>query len=125
MNQELLEEARRHFNEPMLSGFSLCRCIGYAEDEHDCYLIVSQGGERQWITFVGGYTYLDALKRQNKCLIDGKEWDDFARLDSLLSLNGAPREPEFSGVRAEGILTRLRDETEADISVRLRKKVQP
>lgn len=97
-NAELREEALAHFNEPILVMFDLCRCVGYAEDDKDCYLVVRHPREGLiWHTFVGGYTYLDCLKGRNhqKSRLTSEEWDDFTQLDSLLALNGAPREPKF------------------------------
>jgi hypothetical protein len=92
MDAGLLQEAKTHFNEPILVVFDLCRCVGYAEDDADCYLVVRHPRRGLiWHTFVGGYTYLDALKGRNPA----GEWDDLTRLDSLLALNGAPKEPEF------------------------------
>jgi len=109
MNLDLLTEASRHFNEPILIGFNLCRCVGYAEDNNDCYLIsrirpakFKESGlevKYTWTSFVGGYTYLDSLKGQGYCkLKTGEEiddLDDFYRLDKLLELNGVPREDTF------------------------------
>jgi hypothetical protein len=94
----LFQEAKQHFNEPILIGFDLCRCVGYAEDDDDCYLMIRDPRRGLiWHTFVGGYVYLDSLKGQNRCSSSstGEEWDDFTRLDSLLELNGAPKEAEF------------------------------
>jgi hypothetical protein len=92
MQEDLLQEARDHFNEPILVGFDLCRCVGYAEDDEDCYLIVNVPRRGLvWHTFVGGYTYLTILKSQDKC----GEWNDFTRLDSLLELNGIPKVKEM------------------------------
>lgn len=97
MNHEFCYEAKRHFNEPILIGFDLCRCIGYAEDEEDCYLLVQHPNYgRVKHTFVGGYTYLNCLKGQGYVeSTSGEDWDDFFRLDTLLELNGAPKEQEF------------------------------
>jgi hypothetical protein len=92
MNTEYLREAQSHFNEPILLGFDLARLIGYAEDDEDCYLVVRDPRRGLvWATLVGGCTYLDCLRGRNVC----GEWDDFTRLDSLLAMNGAPREAEF------------------------------
>ena len=100
MQNNLLEEAKKHFNEPILIGFDLGRCVGYAEDNEDCYLIIRYPRPHHeilsWHTFVGGYTYLDILKGQECCKSStGEDWNDFTRLDSLLELNGAPKEKEF------------------------------
>lgn len=89
---ELRQLCLDHFNEPMLIGWTLVRCIGYGEDESDCYIIVrAMGGERLWHSMVGGYVWLRCLQGQEQA----GEWDDYKRLDNLLALNGAPCEPEF------------------------------
>lgn len=111
-NNHLIQEAKQHFNEPILIMLDLCRCVGYAEDDADCYLLVrwpsmglTEGGTITRHTFVGGYTYLDRLKGQNSVTSrDGEEWDDFTRLDTLLEINGAPKEKEFI-CRIEGSRT--------------------
>jgi hypothetical protein len=99
MSNELLDMVRSHFNEPMLNMGQLVRCIGYGEDESDCYIIVRQMDREHpvvWITCVGGYTFLDRLKGQNYVRsTGGEDWDDLTRLDSLLLHNGSPRESEF------------------------------
>lgn len=91
------KEALEHFNEPILVGFNLCRCIGYAEDNVDCYLVVHDPYEGIFRhTFVGGYTYLNNLKGCNYCkLSSGEDCDDFTRLDSLLTLNDVPKRDKF------------------------------
>jgi len=91
-SQELLDMCRAHFNEPIIASFDLMRCIGYGETGVDCYVIAKgRGGKVVWLTCVGGYTFLDRLKGQER----GGVWDDFTRLDSLLGYNGAPKEDEF------------------------------
>jgi hypothetical protein len=97
MQEDLLQEAEQHFNEPILIGLEVSRCVGYAEDEDDCYLIVNVPRRGlAWHMFVGGYTYLDVLKGQGRCESPtGEEWDDFTRLDSLLEVNGVPKVTEF------------------------------
>ena len=98
MQENLYQEALLHFNEPILMGFDLCRCVGYAEDADDCYLVARDRRRGLvWHTFVGGYTYLDVLKGQDQCKskTTGETWDAFTRLDSLLGLNGVPKEPNF------------------------------
>ena len=96
---ELEQMAFDHFNEPMLCGFELVRCIGYGEYASDCYVIARRPNpraERIWITCVGGYTFLDRLKNQRHVKAhNGEEWDDLRRLDYYLGLNGVPREAEF------------------------------
>jgi len=65
---ELEMEVRAHFNEPMLSGWEIGRCVGYAEDESDNYIIISfpNGSKRSkvWATLVGGYTWLSSLRNK-------------------------------------------------------------
>jgi hypothetical protein len=101
MQQNLHDEAKLHFNEPILMGFDLGRCIGYGETDEDCYLIIKDPRRGvYWHTFVGGYTYLDCLKQQGITIplhpsYPGEIWTDFSRLDTLLELNGAPKEQEF------------------------------
>lgn len=93
---DLEQMCRDHFNEPMLSSFEVVRCIGYGEDEHDCYVIMlHRGGKRTWHTCVGGYIFLDALRGQDHIITGVNEYDDLGRLDSMLSLNGAPKQDEF------------------------------
>jgi len=99
-----------HFNEPVLFGFEVARIIGYGEDDEDCYLITryTNGWHRisltrdgiVWHSAVGGYIFLDGLKGQNPVMtnnpkFDGEIWDDYTRLDRLLSMNGCPREEKF------------------------------
>lgn len=93
----ILDEVIEHFNEPVLAYDNLVRLIGFGEDESDYYYIcVHVGGETVWYTAVGGMFYLNRLKGQGFVTnIDGKEWDDFLRLDSFLSLNSAPKVDEM------------------------------
>jgi hypothetical protein len=96
---EFLAEVRAHFNEPMLSMFSVVRCVGYGEDDCDCYIIAQRPnpkGDLIWLTMVGGYTFLDRLKGQGHVVsTSGEDWDDLFRLDHVLALNGAPKAEEF------------------------------
>lgn len=94
MTDELHREVAEHFNEPMLAGFDLVRCIGYGEDDSDCYVIYRRpGGEVIWHTMVGGYTFLSRLKGQGYARsTSGEDWDDLFRLDHMLALNGCPKE---------------------------------
>jgi hypothetical protein len=97
---EIEKMCREHFNEPVLLGFELGRLIGFAEDDHDYYLIIRYpkypDGRLSYHTAVGGYIFLDRLKFQNCVVSTGEEvWSDYTRMDSLLTLNGAPKEPEF------------------------------
>lgn len=98
MMENLLAEAVKHFNEPILMGLTIGRCIGYAEDDEDCYLIVrDRFGVAVRHTFVGGFTYLDCLKGKHIIISkeSGEEWDDYYRIDKLLELNGCPKENTF------------------------------
>lgn len=94
---DLQKMCEAHFNEPMISGSEIVRCIGYGETAVDCYIITRHiGGKVSWSTCVGGYVFLDRLKGQNRVTSNsGDNWDDLTRLDSLLSLNGCLREAEF------------------------------
>lgn len=118
----LLEEAKLHFNEPVLISDKLARVIGYAEDDEDCYLIVRYcrdgsitldgNGPVSWCTFVGGYTFLTCLKQQGVVIpkhpsFPGEIWTDYSRLDSLLKLNGSPKEEEFLQILKTVTRTRL------------------
>jgi hypothetical protein len=98
-NKTLRDEVEAHFNEPMLCGTELVRCVGYGEDAIDCYIITRRPnphGDVMWITLVGGYTYLNRLKGQGYVKGNtGEDWDDLFRLDSTLTLNGAPKEEKF------------------------------
>ncbi len=95
---------RDHFNEPVLLIFEVGRLIGYAEDDHDSYLIVQmpysvrhkEGNGIIYHTAVGGYIFLDVLKDKERVVgTTGEVWDDFYRLDSVLERNGAPKVAEF------------------------------
>lgn len=97
----LEDEFRSHFNEPVISGDRIMRCVGFGEDDSDFYVLLKDmNGRIIWHTAVGGYTFLNRLKGQNYVMgqKDGKdweEWDDFKRLDNFLELNGAKKEDEF------------------------------
>jgi hypothetical protein len=94
------EMCREHFNEPVLLGSNLGRLIGFAEDDHDYYLIIRYpdypDGRISYHTAVGGYIFLNQLKFQD-CVVSttGEVWSDYTRMDSLLALNGSPKEEEF------------------------------
>lgn len=91
MMDKLEKMCRDHFNEPVLLHTELGRCIGYAEDERDCYIIVkSADGHVYWHTCVGGYVWLDRLKGQDPA----GDWDDFVRVDRDLE-HRCPKEKEF------------------------------
>lgn len=97
MMENLFEEVKSHFNEPVLLGWDVGRIIGYAESD-DCYMVVEmprRGTIRH--TMVGGYTYLRCLKGQGRVKSNhcDQVWDDYVRLDSLLELNGVPKQKEF------------------------------
>jgi hypothetical protein len=94
---EFYNECFAHLNEPVLLGFDVCRVIGYGEDDMDCYLIaMRRNGQVVWHTAVGGYTFLSCLEGQNGVQAhSGEHWDDLTRLDSLLAMNGAPRQTAF------------------------------
>lgn len=94
---ELEAMCREHFNEPMLSCEEVARCIGYGEDESDCYIITRRrDGSIIWNTCVGGYIWLRCLKGQGYVRsTSGEDWDDYFRLDNVLQINRCPREPEF------------------------------
>lgn len=91
-NEKLHKEAFSRFNQLVLIGWEVCRLIGYAEDETDCYWIIRRsGGTIMWCTCVGGYIWLQSLKGQELM----GDWDDYKRLDSLLQLNGCDWEDKF------------------------------
>jgi hypothetical protein len=103
-SEDLKKEVESHFNEVMLSHSRLGRCIGYAEDDTDCYIIVLfERRKIVWHTMVGGYTWLKCLEQQNVIKIKDtdKIWNDYSRLDSLLSLNEAPKQDKFLVVLEE------------------------
>jgi len=98
MMQKLYDEAKKHFNEPVLVGFDLGRVVGYAEDDEDCYLIVVMPRRgRIKVSFVGGFTFLDCLRGRHEIqsLYTPEIWDDYYRVDRDLELNGAPAEKVF------------------------------
>lgn len=102
MEDTIREMCERHFNEPIICESEVVRLIGYGQTARDCYLICSrmrsQGGYSAvfWHTAVGGYMFLDLLKDQGRVTsTEGKKWNDFTRIDSLLALNGAPRVDDF------------------------------
>ncbi|MBY3433711.1 hypothetical protein HFN89_06060 [Rhizobium laguerreae] len=95
---DLEQMCRDHFNEPVLLGFDVGRLVGYAEDGHDCYLIINYPNPAKTIyhTCVGGYHWLDRLRGQHLVISrDGERWDDYYRVDSTLELNGAPKVESF------------------------------
>lgn len=99
-SNELHEMCLSRFNEPVLLGSKLARCIGYGETGVDCYVIVRYpgypDGKVVWHTCVGGYTWLRLLKNQGQVVSSaGDHWNDYTRLENLLNLNGSPPEAEF------------------------------
>lgn len=86
-----INEIKEHFNEPILVGFELVRLVGYSIDEDDFYLVYADQYGPSKISFVGGYTYLNALKNQNMLRIDDKVYNDFIRLDNFLEMNCVPK----------------------------------
>ena len=93
----LYEEAKSHFNEPVLIDLTVGRIIGYAETEEDCYLLVNTKTMGVvWQSYVGGYIYLDCLKGINpvKSSYDYL-LDDYEYLNYILNCHGILREPEF------------------------------
>jgi len=96
MNKAYREEVESHFNEPILIWSELMRCIGYAEDDEDCYLIArDKKGNEVWTSLVGGYVYLTALSGSNAVQSNDDldvTWDDLHRVNMFL---GTPEEKEF------------------------------
>lgn len=85
MQESTFQTAKDHFNKPMMSGMELCRCVGYAEDEEDCYLIVKRPyKDLLWISMVGGYFFFT-----------NDTGSDYCRIDRLLEYNGAPKVQEM------------------------------
>lgn len=110
---DLEKMCRAHFNEPVLLNFEVGRLVGYAEDDHDCYLIINYPNPVRTVyhTCVGGYHWLDRLRGQHLVISrDGERWDDYYRVDHALELNGAPRVENFIvkrlGPASHGVSTR-------------------
>lgn len=102
MASKLQNEILSHFNEPMLCCGIVVRCIGYGEDDMDCYVVMRQAKPYHIYphtpifrhTCVGGYTFLDKLKGQGHVkAYNGEDWDDLTRLDDDLARADAPKEP--------------------------------
>ena len=104
---------KKHFNEPMIVGEIVVRCIGYCESPSDCFIIyrkigsVNNPGKIEYWTCVGGYFWLNKLKRQG--IVKAKypkypdeTYTDFSRIDSTLELNGCPKE-KYMRVEVERI----------------------
>ena len=100
-NEVLYHQALAHFNEPVLIIFGVGRLIGYQETREDCYWIIMMPWEKvEYHSCVGGFTALTTLKTQNIVVpsspsFPGEIWTDYTRIDSLLQLNGAPRQEKF------------------------------
>lgn len=85
-SKQLYQQAVDHFNQPLICNGVLCRLVGYAEDEQDCYFIVesrySLAMPKWYQTCVGGYTFLDTLRGHNQVVAhNGELWDDLTRLE--------------------------------------------
>lgn len=111
MNTELYEFVREHFNEPVLFLTELGRCVGYAEDDDDCYMIVDfpfPRKRRVKISMVGVYTFFTGLKGQSgRILATGEYWDDYLRIDCELTLSQVPKLDEFVLEITEGLPTTI------------------
>lgn len=88
---------QRYFNKVVLDGWNAVRLIGYGETAVDCYYVYSCPHRGvYWSSAVGGPATLDALHGQGYVFSNNDEhWDNYTRLDSLLSLNGAPQVEQF------------------------------
>lgn len=92
---------RDHFNEPVLALLETGRLIGFAEDDHDYYLIIRYpkypDGRISYHSAVGGYVFLGCLRGQDaiRSKHTDETWDDYYRIDSVLTLNGCPPAEEF------------------------------
>lgn len=88
---------QRYFNKVVLDGWEAVRLIGYGESAVDCYYICSHPRRGvYWTSAVGSPSPLDALSGQGYIFSNsGEHWDNYTRLDSLLSLNGAPKVKKF------------------------------
>lgn len=94
---DIYQECLDHFNEPVLTGLSVVRLIGYAETAVDCYYILHEPRRGvYWHTAVGGVTLLGPLCGNNAFkLPSGERIDDIVRLDHELERAGVPREAGF------------------------------
>ena len=89
---DVLEECQKHFNEIGLFGdMDMCRLIGYAEDEYDCYYktmhpsilgdepkIVYESAVGAWETMKGIYPRYEALEHQFSKVWNCPEQKEFA-----------------------------------------------
>lgn len=102
--QDIWDWCYEHFNQPILSSWSVVRCLGYAETDMDCYVVV-QCPHRgvYWNTGVGGYISLSRLKGQEYVRsTSGEDWDDHYRLSHQLELNGVPLAEKFTSCFQDG-----------------------
>lgn len=90
-------DAMEHFNEPVLDGVEVVRLVGWGQDDMDCFFVYI--GQRRGLyrsTAVCGFTPLRCLRDQSAVTSRaGEYWDDYTRIESLLSLNGVLKAPAF------------------------------
>lgn len=89
---------RCHFNEPVITCMGqVGRLIGFGSDECDYYYIIKeQDGTITWHSAVGHCMTLNALRDQGVVYSNtGERWDNYVRLNSMLELNGCPKEDIF------------------------------
>jgi hypothetical protein len=78
--------------------FNVCRLVGYAESDIDCYYVVQYPHKDtvEYSSAVGHCMELTSLKNQDATLMDdGRTVTNFDRLDMWLGYNGAPKIDEF------------------------------
>jgi hypothetical protein len=100
----------------VIAGTELGRVVGYGEDEDDCYFIVQHMRPKGavWHSCVGGFYSLELLRGQGYVRSsEGEDWDDYVRLDTVLSLNGAPKAETFTRYVRSGETTSEMAETQA------------
>lgn len=83
-------DAEEHFNEVVIVSLEICRIVGYCEDDSDVYYIIklpnNQRHQRYMaFTGVGRPMWLKGHLPEK----------DYEYLDSILEMNGAPKEDEF------------------------------
>lgn len=104
---ELKRECEQHFNEIMISFGEIARCVGFGEDDRDCYILCrKRDGKIHWNTMVGGYQFLDALRgsvivKPTHPKFEGEVWSDYSRLET--HCQDIPIEPEFLELRDESM----------------------
>lgn len=88
---------QRYFNKVVLDGWNAVRLIGYGETAVDCYYIyLCPKRGRYWSSAVGGPATLDGLHGQQYVFSNSDEhWDNYTRLDNILTFNGAAAVDEF------------------------------